>query len=49
MSAGQYFKHCQILIHVLTATESHDLNMDFRLFYNGFTISTINPLYTGNP
>ena len=36
MSAGQYFKYCQILTHVLTATESHDSNMDFRLFYNGF-------------
>ena len=33
---GAYFKYCQIKIHVHTARESHDLNMDFRSFDNGF-------------
>ena len=33
---GANFKYCQIKTHVRTARESHDLNMDFRSFDNGF-------------
>ena len=33
---GAHFKHFQIKTHVQTARESHDLNMDFRSFDNGF-------------
>ena len=31
-----YFKCCQIKTNVQTACESHDLNMDFRSFDDGF-------------
>ena len=31
-----HFKYCQIKIHVQLALESHDLNMDFISFDNGF-------------
>ena len=31
-----FFKYCQFKTHVQTARESHDLNMDFRSFDNGF-------------
>ena len=33
---GAHFKYFQIKPHVQTARESHDLNMDFRSFDNGF-------------
>ena len=31
-----HFKYCQVKTHVQTACESHDLNMDFRLFDDNF-------------
>ena len=31
-----HFKNCQVKTHVQTARESHDLNMDYRSFDNGF-------------
>ena len=31
-----HFKYYQIKIHIQAACESHDLNMDFRSFDNGF-------------
>ena len=31
-----HFKYCQIKTYAQTACESHDLNMDFRSFDNGF-------------
>ena len=31
-----HFKYCQIKTHVQTARESHDMNMDFHSFDNGF-------------
>ena len=31
-----HFKYYQIKTHVQTARESHDLNMDFNSFDNGF-------------
>ena len=31
-----HFKHCQVKTHVQTVHESHDLNIDFHSFDNGF-------------
>ena len=31
-----HFKHYQIKTHFQTACETHDMNMDFRSFDNGF-------------
>ena len=38
---GAHFEYCQINIHIQTARESFDLNMDFRSFDNGFKLLRI--------
>ena len=40
-----HFKHCQIITHVETAWESHDLNMDFRSFWQWFQTDLRNTFY----